>query len=112
LAGIEALRFPSPADEHVVFSHFSTGAADDLANIADIARSIVTRYAMEPELGHVALETDQRWLLGPGGESLRQELYGDDTAREIDCAADLCPCRRALRPAGSSGLVKRRAVEE
>jgi ATP-dependent Zn protease len=34
------------AAEHVVFSHFSTGAADDLAKIADIARSIVTRYAM------------------------------------------------------------------
>ncbi|MGE5346106.1 MAG: ATP-dependent zinc metalloprotease FtsH [Acidithiobacillales bacterium] len=74
------------AAEHVVFSHFSTGAADDLAKIADIARSIVTRYAMEPGLGHVALETEQRSLLGPGGEPLRQKLYGDDTAREIDCA--------------------------
>jgi cell division protease FtsH len=74
------------AAEHVVFGHYSTGAADDLAKIAGIARSIVTRYAMEPELGHVALETDQRSLLGPTGESLPQRLYGDDTAREIDCA--------------------------
>jgi cell division protease FtsH len=72
--------------EHVVFSHFSTGAADDLAKIADIARSIVTRYAMEPELGHVAFEADQRSLLGPSGEPFRQRSYGDDTAREIDCA--------------------------
>lgn len=74
------------AAEHVVFSHFSTGAADDLARIADIARSIVTRYAMEPALGHVAYEADQRPLLGPAGEPFRQRLYGDDTAREIDCA--------------------------
>jgi cell division protease FtsH len=74
------------AAEHVVFSHFSTGAADDLAKIADIARSIVTRYAMEPALGHVAFETDQRSLLGATGEPFRQRLYGDDTAREIDCA--------------------------
>jgi cell division protease FtsH len=74
------------AAEHVVFSHFSTGAADDLAKIADIARSMVTRYAMEPELGHVAFESDQRSLLGPAGESMRQRSYGDDTAREIDCA--------------------------
>jgi len=74
------------AAEYVVFAHFSTGAADDLAKIADIARSIVTRYAMEPELGHVAFETDQRSLLGPSGEPFRQRLYGDDTAREIDCA--------------------------
>jgi cell division protease FtsH len=41
---------------------------------------------MEPELGHVAFEADQRSLLGPSGEPLRQQLYGDDTAREIDCA--------------------------
>jgi cell division protease FtsH len=74
------------AAEYVVFAHFSTGAADDLAKIADIARSIVTRYAMEPELGHVAFETDQRSMLGPSGEPIRQQLYGDDTAREIDCA--------------------------
>jgi cell division protease FtsH len=74
------------AAEYVTFSHFSTGAADDLAKIADIARSIVTRYAMEPLLGHVAFETDQRSMLGPTGEPQRQRLYGDDTAREIDCA--------------------------
>jgi cell division protease FtsH len=74
------------AAEHVVFAHFSTGAADDLAKIADIARSIVTRYAMEPALGHVAFETDQRSLLGPTGEPMRQRLYAEDTAREIDCA--------------------------
>ena len=73
------------AAEHVVFSHFSTGAADDLSRIADIARSMVTRYAMEPELGHVAFESDQRSFLGPGGEQFRHRLYGDDTAREIDC---------------------------
>lgn len=74
------------AAEYVVFSHFSTGAADDLARIADIARSMVTRYAMEPGMGHVAFETDQRSFLGPSGEPFRQKLYGDDTAREIDCA--------------------------
>jgi cell division protease FtsH len=74
------------AAEHVVFSHFSTGAADDLAKIADIARSMVTRYAMEPELGHVAFDADQRAMLGPSGEAFRQRTYGDDTAREIDCA--------------------------
>ncbi|MBF0118502.1 MAG: ATP-dependent zinc metalloprotease FtsH [Desulfobacterales bacterium] len=74
------------AAEHVVFTHFSTGAADDLTKISDIARSMVTRYAMEPQLGHVAFETDQRSFLGPTGEPLRQRLYGDETAREIDCA--------------------------
>jgi len=74
------------AAEHVVFDHLSTGAADDLAKIADIARSIVTRYAMEPALGHVAFEAEPRSHLGPAGEALRPRSYGDDTAREIDCA--------------------------
>jgi cell division protease FtsH len=74
------------AAEHVVFGHFSTGAADDLARIADIARSMVTRYAMEPALGHVALEAEQRPLLGPAGDAFRQRQYGEDTAREVDCA--------------------------
>jgi len=74
------------AAEHVVFNHLSTGAADDLAKIADIARSIVTRYAMEPALGHVAFEAEPRSHLGPAGEALRPRTYGDDTAREIDCA--------------------------
>lgn len=74
------------AAEQVVFSHFSTGAADDLAKISDIARSMITRYAMEPDLGHVAFETDRQSFMGPSGEPFRQRLYGDDTAREIDCA--------------------------
>jgi cell division protease FtsH len=74
------------AAEHLVFSHFSTGAADDLAKIADIARGMIARYAMEPTLGHVAFETDQRSMLGPAGEVMRQRNYGEDTAREIDCA--------------------------
>jgi cell division protease FtsH len=74
------------AAEHVVFDHFSTGAADDLSKIADIARSMVTKYAMEPQLGHVAFDNDRGSFLGPAGESYSQRQYGDDTAREIDCA--------------------------
>ncbi len=74
------------AAEHVVFDHLSTGASDDLARIADIARSMVTRYGMEPALGHVAFDGDQRSMLGPGGEAFRQRAYSEDTAREIDCA--------------------------
>src|SRR3954464_15397503 len=41
------------AAEHIVFNHMSTGAADDLAKVTDIARSMVTRYGMASELGPV-----------------------------------------------------------
>jgi cell division protease FtsH len=73
------------AAEHVVFGHLSTGAADDLARATDIARSMVTRYAMVPELGHVALEQEPSPLLGVAAPPARRE-YGEDTARAIDTA--------------------------
>ncbi|MGC4069537.1 MAG: ATP-dependent zinc metalloprotease FtsH [Polyangiaceae bacterium] len=74
------------AAEHVIYGHLSTGAADDLSKITDIARSIVARYGMELSLGHVAFDVDERSMLGPAGAPVRQRLYSEDTAREIDCA--------------------------
>src|SRR5690606_16929232 len=73
------------AAEKVVFNHLSTGAADDLAKVTDIARAMVTRYGMSEKLGHVALEKDQRSYLGTNlmtGASERD--YGETTANEID----------------------------
>ncbi len=51
------------AAEKIVFGHLSTGAADDLAKVTDIARAIVTRYGMSERLGHIALEKDRRSFL-------------------------------------------------
>ena len=48
------------AAEQLVFGHLSTGAADDLAKVTDIARGMVTRYGMSEKLGHVAYENDGR----------------------------------------------------
>src|SRR5436190_19018433 len=42
------------ASEEIVFGHLSTGAADDLRRVTDIARSMVTRYGMSEKLGNVA----------------------------------------------------------
>ncbi|MGH7338022.1 MAG: ATP-dependent zinc metalloprotease FtsH, partial [Myxococcota bacterium] len=47
------------AAEEVVFSHLSTGAADDLAKVTDIARSMVMRYGMVKALGNVAYEEER-----------------------------------------------------
>lgn len=74
------------AAEWIVFHHLSTGAADDLIRVTDIARAIVTRYGMTEKLGNVALEkdprmhlaTDQPWY-GP-----QQRDYSDATAAAID----------------------------
>lgn len=75
------------AAEKVVFDHISTGAADDLAKSTSIARGMVARYAMVPELGHVAYDEDPPSLLGPGGAlMLPRRQHSDETNREIDNA--------------------------
>jgi len=74
------------AAEQIVFGELSTGASDDLAKVTDIARSIVTRYGMSPELGQVIYEKSPRSFLG--GESspilYQERSYSEATAREID----------------------------
>jgi cell division protease FtsH len=69
----------------VVFGELSTGASDDLVRATEIARSMVTRYAMVPELGHATYEPESESLLG---QSLvpSERKYSEQTAREIDCA--------------------------
>ncbi len=73
------------AAEHLVFEHLSTGAADDLAKVTDIARSMAMRYGMDPKLGNVSYEGDRAVFLNvPPG--LQERRYSEDTAREIDRA--------------------------
>jgi cell division protease FtsH len=74
------------AAELIVFGLLSTGAADDLARVTDIARSMVTRYGMSPRLGHVALEKDARSFLSPNplADGARERAYSDETATAID----------------------------
>jgi len=58
LEGKMAVLLGGRAAERVVFGHLSTGAADDLARATDIARDMALRFAMVPELGHVAYGSD------------------------------------------------------
>src|SRR3954453_20965596 len=75
------------AAELVIFGHLSTGAADDLQRVTDIARGMVTRYGMSETLGSVAYERDPRALLAgpnplPGGP--RERDYGEAAGDAID----------------------------
>ncbi|MFN7952052.1 MAG: ATP-dependent zinc metalloprotease FtsH [bacterium] len=74
------------AAEHLVFGHLSTGAADDLGRATEIARSMVTRFGMVPELGHVVYDREPQGFLGPAALAARERSYSEETAREIDCA--------------------------
>jgi len=73
------------AAEQLVFGEISTGAADDLLRVTDIARSMVTRYGMDEKLGQAALETERGNYLGLPSEGGGRR-YSEDTAREIDLA--------------------------
>ncbi|HJQ60985.1 MAG TPA: ATP-dependent zinc metalloprotease FtsH [Vineibacter sp.] len=74
------------AAEWIIFRHLSTGAADDLAKVTDIARAMVTRYGMSEKLGHVSLERDQRSYLTPNplAGGARERDFSDETAAAID----------------------------
>lgn len=74
--------------EGIVFDEISTGAADDIRKATDIARSIVTRYGMEPSLGNVAYESEPSPYLRPAlGVAQDQTLpYSEITADKIDAA--------------------------
>ncbi len=76
------------ASEWVVFHQLSTGAADDLAKVTDIARDMVARFGMEPALGPVSYESaPSPFLTGPSAPSdFHQRRYSDETARAIDTA--------------------------
>ena len=53
------------AAEWVVFGNLTTGAADDLRRVTDLARSMVTRYGMSATLGPIAYRAGKRvdaWL--------------------------------------------------
>jgi cell division protease FtsH len=72
------------AAEQIVFGEVSTGAADDLVKVTDIARQIVTRFGMTAKLGQAVLERHSSTYLGEQKVGVREKDYSEETAREID----------------------------
>jgi cell division protease FtsH len=111
------------AAETLVFGHLSTGAADDLVKVTDIARSMVMRYGMVESLGNVAYEQERPLFLGgPRVEGTRD--YSEETAREIDCAVReivkhafdkalaILTARRALLEKSAAALLQKETLGE
>jgi cell division protease FtsH len=74
------------AAELLVFEEISTGAADDLAKVSDIARNMVTRFGMSDKLGQMTYEEQRPNFLGQPLGGMVQRNYSEETSREIDCA--------------------------
>jgi cell division protease FtsH len=74
------------AAELIVFEHLSTGAADDLRRVTDIARSMVTRYGMSEKLGSVAYDREPGNLLAGNDHPypVRERDYAEETAAAVD----------------------------
>ena len=72
------------AAEYLVFEQLSTGAADDLAKATEIARSMVTRYGMDADLGSVSYDSDRPTFLELQQQMPTQRQYSDATAQKID----------------------------
>lgn len=79
-----AVLMAGRAAEELTVGEFSTGAADDLTKVTDIARQIVTRFGMSEKLGQVVLEEVGQSFLGDGKREAGRRDYSEDTAREVD----------------------------
>lgn len=74
------------AAEKLIFDHLSTGASDDIARATDIARNMVTRYGMDPDIGFVVYEENQPSFLAQQGHGhgVNGCQISDSTAQRID----------------------------
>ena len=111
------------AAEDLVLGEISTGAADDLARVTDIARQIVTRFGMHPKVGQAVLEAQRASFLGEdGAPGLVGRDYSEATAREVDLAVrelidaayarakEVLTTRRADLEAGTRLLLERETI--
>ena len=111
------------AAEHVIYGHLSTGAADDLAKVTDIARSMVMRYGMEEKLGNLSYRDEPTPFL-PGAPLPTAREYSEETAREIDRAVraitgtafdravNILKANRAVLEEGARQLLKKETLTE
>jgi cell division protease FtsH len=74
------------AAEQLVFREISTGAADDLARVTDIARAMVLRYGMSEALGNVVYDRDRSPFLQPNIPVPQERIYSEETAEAVDSA--------------------------
>jgi len=75
------------AAEQVVYGSITTGAENDLKQVTDLARAMVTRWGMSPEIGLVQVSGTEEGNFLDGGIAFGQSRpYSDETARAIDAA--------------------------
>jgi cell division protease FtsH len=70
--------------EVLIFGETSTGAADDLVKVTNIAEAVVSRYGMSSLIGNIVFEKPSTsFLEGPMVNPL-QRTYSEESAKSID----------------------------
>jgi cell division protease FtsH len=112
------------AAEEIVFGEPSTGAADDLVKVTDIARSMVLRYGMDSKIGVIVYEESPPPVQDGFLTRSEEHSYSEHTAREIDNAIQalvrdtlartiqILSSRRAQLDAGAKLLLEHETLSE
>ncbi len=75
------------AAEQIIYGSVTTGAENDLKQVTDLARAMVTRWGMSPEVGLLALAgTEEGNFLETGVGPGASRPYSEETARAVDHA--------------------------
>jgi cell division protease FtsH len=73
------------AAEELTFGQISTGAANDLGKVSDIAKRMITEYGMSRKFRNVALNSRQPGIMGPSAEPPgAYRDYAESTQSQID----------------------------
>lgn len=70
--------------ESIVFGEISTGAADDLVKVTNIAEAVVTKYGMSSELGNVVFDQQPAAFLEGAYITPHQREHSEESAKVID----------------------------
>ena len=114
------------AAELIVFDHLSTGAADDLRRVTDIARSMVTRYGMSEKLGSIAYDREPGNFLAGTDRAypVHEREYAEKTAAAVDHevraivdrvfqrAQGILKARRAILDRAAHKLLEKETLEQ
>jgi cell division protease FtsH len=74
------------AAEVRIFKEPTTGAADDLQRATEMARSMVSRFGMEPAIGQAIYAAERPRYLDAAGMLPQQPLASEETSAHIDAA--------------------------
>lgn len=110
--------------EILIFDQLSTGAADDLVKVTNIAEALVTKYGMSSAVGMVVFEQQLSPFLEGAYQNMETRHHSEETAKLIDreiksvienamsIARDILDHNRALLEEGAQRLLETETLNE